>query len=155
MTVVDYASKFEDQSRFCPHYNRVEAKGSYCVKFKSGLHPETKLFISYQEIRRFLVLVNKCRFYDEDIRGGFAQYKSVSEKKSECQHRAKPYVTLVAKGNQKFQQKAVEGSGSSGGGVSTSLRCFKCGELVHYVAECKSIYLKCFKCGEQGHRASE
>lgn len=31
MIVADYAAKFEELSRFCPHYNIVEAKGSKCV----------------------------------------------------------------------------------------------------------------------------
>lgn len=37
MTVDDYVAKFKELSRFCPHYNGVEAEGSKCVKFKSGL----------------------------------------------------------------------------------------------------------------------
>ena len=50
MIVVDNAAKFEELSRFCPHYNGVEAEGSKCVKLESGLHLEIKQFIGYQEI---------------------------------------------------------------------------------------------------------
>lgn len=47
MTVVDYAAKFEELSRFYPYYNAVGVEGSKCIKFKSGLHLEIKKFIGY------------------------------------------------------------------------------------------------------------
>lgn len=47
VTVVDYATKFEELSRFCPHYNGMEVEGSKCVKFESYLRPEIKMFITY------------------------------------------------------------------------------------------------------------
>lgn len=102
MIVTDYAAKFKELLRFCPHYNSVKVKGYKFVKFGSGLHPEIKQFIGYQEICHFSVLVNKCRIYDEDSRVRYAHYKSVSEKKSVSHNYGKPYVTLVAKRNQKF-----------------------------------------------------
>lgn len=61
--------------------------------------------------------------------------QSVSNKKNMNQNRGKPYMTIVAKGNQKYQQKAASGSETSGGGVSTLLRCFKCGGLGHCAFE--------------------
>ncbi|XP_050908642.1 uncharacterized protein LOC127122334 [Lathyrus oleraceus] len=67
MYVANYAAMFEKLSRYCPHYNGVGAEGSKCVKFESGLCPEIKQFIGYQEISCFLVLINKCKIYDEDI----------------------------------------------------------------------------------------
>lgn len=66
MIVDNYVAKFEDMVTFCPYYSGVEALGSKCVKFKSGLRLEIKQFIGYQEIYRFLVSVNKCKIYDED-----------------------------------------------------------------------------------------
>ena len=76
MTVVDYATKFEELLIFYPHYNGVEVEGSKCIKFESDLRHEIKKFISYQEIRRFSMLVNKCRIYDEDGRAISAHYCS-------------------------------------------------------------------------------
>jgi hypothetical protein len=61
MIVVDYAAKFEVQSRFCPRYNVVGAERSKCVKFESGFRSEIKQFMGYQEIRQFSVLVKKCK----------------------------------------------------------------------------------------------
>lgn len=46
MTITDYAAKFEELSRLCSHYNGVEAEGSKCIKFESGLRPKIKQFIS-------------------------------------------------------------------------------------------------------------
>lgn len=37
MLVIDYAAKFEELSRFCPHYNAVGAEVSKCGKFENVL----------------------------------------------------------------------------------------------------------------------
>ncbi|XP_050918382.1 uncharacterized protein LOC127135792 [Lathyrus oleraceus] len=113
MTVADYAAKFEELFRFSPHYNRVEAEVSKCIKFENGLLPEIKQFIGYQEIRQFSVFVNKCRIYDEDSRVGSAHYKSVSEKKNGNQSRGKPYSILVSKEDHKTHQNTASGKGTS------------------------------------------
>lgn len=42
MIVVDYATRFKELSRLCPHYNGVEVDGSKCVELKSGLRLEIK-----------------------------------------------------------------------------------------------------------------
>ncbi|XP_050885094.1 uncharacterized protein LOC127088221 [Lathyrus oleraceus] len=81
-SVADYVAKFEELSRFCSYYNGVGAKGSKCIKFKSGLRLEIKQFIKYQEFRQLSVMVNKCRIYDEDSRARSNCYQSINEKKS-------------------------------------------------------------------------
>ncbi|MCI66623.1 hypothetical protein A2U01_0087881, partial [Trifolium medium] len=40
MSVAEYAAKFEDLLRYCPHYNAAENETSKCVKFESGSRPE-------------------------------------------------------------------------------------------------------------------
>ncbi|XP_050890061.1 uncharacterized protein LOC127095408 [Lathyrus oleraceus] len=153
MTVVDYAAKFEDFSRFRPHYNMVEAEVSKCIKFDNGLRLEIKQFIGYQEIRQFSVLVNKYCMYDENSRVRYARYKSISEKKNGYQSHGKPYVTPVAKEDHKTHQNTASGKGTSEGNAHTSIKCFKCEELGHRALECTSM--KVFKCGKSGHHASE
>ncbi|XP_050916310.1 uncharacterized protein LOC127131432 [Lathyrus oleraceus] len=98
MIVANYTTIFEEFLRFCPHYNGLEDDGLKCVKFESGLCLEIKQLIGYQEINQFLVLVNKCRIYDEDSRAISAHYKSDTDKKSESRYYGKPYVTSVDKG---------------------------------------------------------
>lgn len=49
----------EELMKFCPYYNGVAAEGSKCIKFESGLRPEIKQDIGYQEIHQFSVLVSK------------------------------------------------------------------------------------------------
>lgn len=66
MSVAQYASKFEELMKYCSHYNSEAAEESKCIKFESGLRPEIKQGIRYQEIHRFPTLVNKCRIFDED-----------------------------------------------------------------------------------------
>ncbi|XP_050909666.1 uncharacterized protein LOC127123498 [Lathyrus oleraceus] len=169
MIVVDYAAKFEELSRFFPHYNEVESEGFKCIKFESGLRPEIKQCIGYQEIHQFSTLVNKCKIYDEDSHARSSHYKSISDKRSGNHNRNKPYNVTNAKGKQRFQPKTVGAKTQIGGGAPTLVKCFKCGVLGHHalectalncyrcgkvghrVAKCKSVVVTCFNCGEQGH----
>jgi len=41
-SVANYAAKFEEFSKFYPHYNVVGAESSSCVKFENGLRSENK-----------------------------------------------------------------------------------------------------------------
>ncbi|XP_050920261.1 uncharacterized protein LOC127137897 [Lathyrus oleraceus] len=133
MSVADYAAKFEELVRFFPHYNVAGAEESKCIKFESGLRPEIKQFIGYQEILQFPVLVNKFRIYDEDSRSRSAYYKSASDKRNGNQHHNKTYVIPDGKGKRKFQQKNNNNNGKSqsGGGAPNSIKCFKCGVIDH------------------------
>ena len=78
----------------------------------------------------------------------------MGERKNGSQNRGKSYMTPLAKGNHKSQQKAASGSGTSGGNVSASLGCFKCEGLGHRASECKNPNLTYFKCGKLGHHAA-
>ncbi|XP_050908927.1 uncharacterized protein LOC127122669 [Lathyrus oleraceus] len=151
MTVAEYAAKFEALVKFCPHYNRVDAETSKCLKFENGLRPEIKQGIGYQQIRKYAELVNKSRIYDEDSRARSAHYKSISEKKGNGQFRGKPYVTPADKG----KQKTSDGKNTSGGGVPASVKCFKYGGLGHRANECNNKVLRCYNCGKTGHRVAE
>lgn len=95
--VADYATNFEELSRYFLQHNGVDAKGSKCVKFKNRLCPEIKQFIGYQEIYRSLVLVNKCRIYEENNRATSTHYNVLSEKKFSNHNRGKPYAIQVSK----------------------------------------------------------
>ena len=54
MTVVEYAAKFEELVKFCPHYNGAAAKGLKCIKFESELHHEIKQYIGIRRFTDFL-----------------------------------------------------------------------------------------------------
>ncbi|XP_050918757.1 uncharacterized protein LOC127136210 [Lathyrus oleraceus] len=151
MNVVEYAVKFEKLVNFCPHYNGADYEGSKCIKFESGLRFEINQGISYQEIRRFPMLVNKCRIYDEDIGDHLAHYKSLSEKKGKNQYRGNSYSAPADKGNQRVSDEKRP----SGGDTLASIKCFKCGELGRRTSECKNKVLRCFKYGKIGHRIAD
>ncbi|XP_050918830.1 uncharacterized protein LOC127136295 [Lathyrus oleraceus] len=64
--VAEYVAKFEELVKFCPYYNTAASEGSKCIKFESGLRPEIKQNIRYQEICRFSVLefgdrISECK----------------------------------------------------------------------------------------------
>lgn len=103
MIVADYAVKFEELSRFCPHYNGVKAAMSKCIKFENELRLEIKKFIGYQEILQYSVLVNNCRIYDEDTCVRSSYYNSVGDNINVNQNRGKPYVVADGKGKYKFK----------------------------------------------------
>lgn len=101
MYVANYVAKFKELSRYCPHYNGIDAEGSKCMKLKNGMCHEIKQFIGYQDILRFSVLVNNCIIYDKDSRARSTHYKSVNEKEFGNQNRGKPYTIQSDKGNKK------------------------------------------------------
>lgn len=109
MTIMDYAAKFKELSRFFPHYNVLGDEGSKRIKFESGLHLEIKQFIGYQDIRQFFLMVNTCSFYDENICARSPHYKSINDKKRSNQNHGKPYGILDAKGNMSFNRKLLVG----------------------------------------------
>lgn len=57
MTMIEYATKFEELAKFYPHYAEETAEFSKCVKFDNGLRTEIKRAIEYQQIRKFPELV--------------------------------------------------------------------------------------------------
>ncbi|GAU10215.1 hypothetical protein TSUD_420210, partial [Trifolium subterraneum] len=153
MTVAEYAKKFDELSRFCPHINAAEAEASKCVKFEGGLRPDIKKAVGYQEIRSFASLVNKSRIYEEDSKASSNYYKARGDKINAGQNRSKPYE--VQRGDRKDKHKNHTGKGKSGGEGSNNPRCFRCGGTGHKIAECKNEAPKCFRCGEPGHYANE
>ncbi|XP_050895511.1 uncharacterized protein LOC127102149 [Lathyrus oleraceus] len=133
---MEYTTKFEELSKFFPHYNGVEVGGSKCIKFESGLRPEIKQFIGYQKILQFSILVNKCHIYDEDNRAKFIHYKSVSNKRNGNQKCRKLYVVLDGK-------------------ECTAILYFKCMKAGDRVVECKGVVMVYFNCGEIDHISTQ
>ncbi|XP_050889353.1 uncharacterized protein LOC127094576 [Lathyrus oleraceus] len=80
-TVVEYAAKFEELIKFCPHYNTINVERSKCLKFVNGLRPDIKKAMGYQQITRFSELVNNSMIYDTDSHENVAHYKSLHDKK--------------------------------------------------------------------------
>ncbi|XP_050877136.1 uncharacterized protein LOC127080888 [Lathyrus oleraceus] len=136
LTVVEYATKFEELVKLCPHYNSDDAEGSKCIKFESELHPEIKQDVGYHEICRFSVLVNKCRIYDEDNKARYSHYKSIGENKGKGQYRWKPCDVIGHCANEY---------------TSDENKCYKCGKIGHLIADCKGNVVTCYNYGEQGH----
>ncbi|KAF1898502.1 hypothetical protein Lal_00032082 [Lupinus albus] len=68
MLVGEYASMFEELTRYCPYYELEANIRSKCVKFEIGLKPELKTMFGHQKISDFPTLVNKCRMYEDDMK---------------------------------------------------------------------------------------
>ncbi|XP_058740934.1 uncharacterized protein LOC131613264 [Vicia villosa] len=147
--ITEYAAKFVEHVQFYPHYTAETAEFSKCIKFESGLRPEIKRAIGYQQIRRFPKLVNSCRIYEEDSRAHSAHYKSLSEKRGkQNMNRGRPYDAPADRG----KHKMTDGKRPSGRGVPPNpVKCYRCGGMDHRANECQSDVKKCFKCGRLGH----
>jgi hypothetical protein len=132
MTVAEYARKFEELSRFCPHINAAGAEGSKCVKFEGGLRPDIRKAIGYQEIRNFATLVNKSRIYEGDSKASSDYYKVRGDKRNGGRNHSGPYE--VQRGDRRDKQKNNPGKEKSGGGNSNLPHCFRCGSTKHKIA---------------------
>ena len=76
MTVGEYASKFEELSRYYPLYQNLPDDGPRCAKFVNGLRPGIKKVVRMQEIHHFPTLVNRCRIFEEDLKEEISKAQS-------------------------------------------------------------------------------
>ncbi|XP_058752732.1 uncharacterized protein LOC131625914 [Vicia villosa] len=151
-TVTEYAGKFLELVKFYPHYSKANAEFPKCIKFESGLHPEIKWAIGYQQTHRFAELVNNCWIYEEDSIAQSAHYKSLNEKRGKLHHDCKkPYYAPTEKG----KQKVFDWKKTSGRGAPTHVKCYRCGEQGHCSNECENKVLRCYKCGKTSHHAPD
>ena len=81
LSVVEYAAKFEELSRFYPYINTEDAMISNCVKFENGLRPDIYQYICFHEVRDFDTLVHKCRMFDDAGKAKASYYKVMNDKK--------------------------------------------------------------------------
>ncbi|XP_058733245.1 uncharacterized protein LOC131604847 [Vicia villosa] len=146
-TVAEYAARFQELIKYCPHYNTMNEESSKCLKFVNGLQPDIMKAIDYQQITRFMELVNNSRIYDEYSRESSSHYKSMNNMKGKGKFCGKPY-------DDKKKQSGF-GKKSSGGGASTLIMCFICGVEGHRAVECPKVEVTCFKCGKAGHKANK
>lgn len=51
MIVGEYVARYEELVKFFLHCNGMVMESSKCIKFESGVHPELKKRLGYQEIR--------------------------------------------------------------------------------------------------------
>ncbi|XP_050890416.1 uncharacterized protein LOC127095826 [Lathyrus oleraceus] len=119
LSVTEYAARFMELAKFYPHYSEATTVFSKCIKFENGLDLEIGKSIGYQQIKRFLELVNRCRIYEDDSKAQSTYYKRLSERRGKKNlNRGKPYSALTDKG----KQRVVDGKRPSGGGAPTPLK---------------------------------
>ncbi|XP_058752244.1 uncharacterized protein LOC131625399 [Vicia villosa] len=148
-TVTEYAAKFVELVKFYPHYSAETTEFAKCIKFENGLCLKIKRPIGYQQIRRFVELVNSCRIYEEDGIAHSAHYKSLNKNRGKLYHdRKKPYDAPVDEGKQKVAYEKM----TNGGGAPATIRCYRCGEQGHHSNECENKVLRCYRCGKIGRR---
>jgi len=158
MTVGEYAAKFEELSRYHPHYQNVVDECLRCVKFTNGLRPEIKEAIRMQEIHHFPTLVNRYKIFEEDHKERVTRAKNYGPQHPQKKgfERKKPYHHSQHRQGSSFgsaKKPAVMGDANTS---ATTLKCFECGGL-HLKRDCpkKNRSVTCFTCGQQGHYAKD
>jgi len=91
LSLAEYATKFEELSRFCSYINAEDAMVSKCVKFESGLKLEIYKYMCVQETRDFDTLVHKCHMFDDARKAKVNRYKAMNDKKGNGHGFEKPY----------------------------------------------------------------
>jgi len=93
MMMAEYATKFEELSRYHPHYHNDLDDRLRCVKFTNRLRPKIKEVIRMQEICHFPTLVNRCKFFEEDHKEKVARAKNYGPQHPQKKgfERKKPY----------------------------------------------------------------
>ncbi|XP_058741157.1 uncharacterized protein LOC131613511 [Vicia villosa] len=110
---------------------------------------EIKKAVSYQKIRVFADLVDRCQICKEDNN---AHYRVINEKRDKSQQgRGKPYEAPSGKG----KHKVTDGKRTSGGDAPTGVVCFKCGKVSHKSIVCTADARRFFRYGEVRHMAPE
>ncbi|CAI8608641.1 unnamed protein product [Vicia faba] len=97
------------------------------------------------------MMVNKCRILDQYSRDKASYYKNYNEKKGKNHDCGKPYASPYDKG----KNKAYDEKKPSERGALASVKCYRCGDLGHYVDACTNKVLRCYRCDKVGHRVSE
>jgi len=154
MSVVEYAAKYEELSRFCPYINAEDAMVSKCVKFENSLKPKIYQYICFHEIRDFDTFVHKCRMFNDVEKARMNYYKAMNDKKGKGHGFGKPY-------NKDKGKKKDVGGGSKPNVAEVKCfeckkgdSCFKFGQKGHKAYECKRE-ITCYNCGEAGHLSTK
>lgn len=74
MSVGEYATKFEELSKYCPYYWDMDERSKW-LKFENGLKPHIKQVVEYLKVVQFPVLVNHCRIYENDMKARQTQWE--------------------------------------------------------------------------------
>ncbi|XP_027341023.1 uncharacterized protein LOC113854297 [Abrus precatorius] len=166
MNVGEYAAKFEELSRYHPHYHNAINERPRCVKFVNGLRPEIKEAIRMQEIQKFSTLVNRCRIFEEDHKARIAKFREHRSESSGTKNYGSQRNQMRGFGRgQPYQRQQhqrgptieiPQNRGNSGNYMSALPRgrCFACGGE-YYRKDCPVKPLICFSCKKPRHMSRD
>ncbi|XP_027348066.1 uncharacterized protein LOC113859512 [Abrus precatorius] len=145
-------------SRYCSYISHDDDQAR-CSKFESGLRPDIKQAIGYQQIAHFPELVDKCQIYEDDTKAKQAAWKNTGPQRSggssdfkmrEIRDGKKPY----SRPDHQPRRNPPSIRRPDHGGLSQpELHCYSCGGP-HLQRDCHRNLVTCFRCGQQGHYTS-
>ena len=154
MSIWEYATKFDELSKFCSYFHDRVNEHSRCSKFESGLRPDIKQAVTYLEISSFATLVNHCRIYEDDTIARQTQWRQwgpLRHKRNDFNNK-KPYQRPSHASWNSSGQKHLSPANTSG--ITNLFKCFNCGGP-HLSRNYTTKTITCFKCGKVGHYRNE
>ncbi|XP_019442301.1 PREDICTED: uncharacterized protein LOC109347024 [Lupinus angustifolius] len=155
-SVGEYATKFEELSKFSRYFQQSENKREKCIRSENGLRPELKPVVSFQEIFQMPTLVKKCRVYEKDIMDQRTYHKNLQSQKNvgpnhhkSNHHRnfREPYQPPSS--HRGFNRNNPQ-QYSNNKPRENPPKCSNCNKL-HFGRRYLSKDDVCFNCGQSGH----
>ncbi|XP_056691733.1 uncharacterized protein [Spinacia oleracea] len=141
MSVLEYANKFMELSRFAP--DLVSTEKSRMNRFERGLHLKyqdrlsTQRFTSYQDMVYIAANIERVVLLREAKNVGY-------KRRNENQNQG-------YQGNQRRNDGGNKGQGYRGNQNNKTQECAKCGRRGHIESQCRVGSNTCYRCGSHDH----
>ncbi|XP_027338004.1 uncharacterized protein LOC113851817 [Abrus precatorius] len=158
MTEGEYATKFQELMKYCPHYQHGDRAKDLCAQFEHGLRSDIWAAVSVFQLTDLSTLVSKSRIFEANSRGKTVDTMGASPVRQDRRpprFSRGPYSGSNSSQSQgSSSQENSSGSGSGSSSFRGPLKCFRCGGP-HMVKDCPQPKITCSNCGKSGHIANE
>ncbi|XP_038976501.1 uncharacterized protein LOC120107335 [Phoenix dactylifera] len=145
MTVAQYATKFEEMSRYAP--TLISEDSDRARKFENGLRGRIQQVTAF-ELSSYKDVVNKALVIEKGLDNAQAAREKNMKKKFRPTDSPSQNSRSFKSKDQRWNQVVTRDKGQARGAI----RCYKCGGP-HLKRDCTWVGGTCFSCGQEGHKA--